>query len=212
MKKRRSISNFLTALGLAAVVGAIWIVALALPAEPVMLLQPEGAVDSAKDMMHAVCSGDYERASGMLYGRPSLGTCSEDGSPSVNLLWDAFLESLEFDIAGDCYATDTGLAIDVNIRSLNIFSVMEGLDGRAQTLLSQRIAASKDSAEIYDEDNHFREELIAEVLQEATQQALEENKQYQTQTIPLHLVYDGGQWWIMPDSDLMNVLSGSVPG
>ena len=212
MKKRRSISNFLTALGLAAVVGAIWIVALALPAEPVMLLQPEGAVDRAKDMMHAVCSGDYERASGMLYGRPSLGTCPEDGSPSVNLLWDAFLESLEFDIAGDCYATDTGLAIDVNVRSLNIFGVMEGLDGRAQTLLSQRIAAAKDSAEIYDEDNHFREELIAEVLQEATQQALEENKQYQTQTIPLHLIYDGGQWWVMPDSDLMNVLSGSVPG
>lgn len=212
MKKRRIISNLLTALGLAAAVGTIWIVALALRAEPVMLLQPDGAADRAGDLMHAVCTGDYETASGMLYGRPSMGTCPEDSSPSVNLLWAAFQDSLEFDFAGDCYATDTGLAIDVNIRSLNILSVMEGLDSRAEILLNQRIAAAESSAEIYDEDHNFRAELIEEVLQEATQQALEENKQYQTQTIPLHLVYDGGQWWVMPDSDLMNVLSGSVPG
>ena len=212
MKKRRIISNFLTVLGLASAVCTIWIVALAISAEPVMLLRPDGAVDRAGDMMEAVCSGDYETASGMLYGHQSLGTCPEDSSPSVNLLWDAFLDSLEFDFAGDCYGTDTGLAIDVNIRSLNILSVIEGLDSRAQTLLNQRIAAAQDITEVYDEDNNFREELIREVLQEATLQALEENKQYQTQTIPLHLIYDGGQWWIMPDSELMNVLSGSVPG
>lgn len=212
MKKRRIISDLLTALGLAAAIGTIWIVALAVRAEPVVLLQPNAAVDRARAMMGAVCSGDYEAASGMLYGRPSLGTCPEDSSPCVSLLWDAFLESLEFDFAGDCYATDTGLAVDVNIRSLNISCVIEGLDSRAQTLLNQRIAAAESSAEVYDEDNNFREELISEVLQEATLQALEENKQYQTQTIPLHLIYDGGQWWIMPDSDLMNVLAGSVSG
>lgn len=212
MKQRRGISGFFMALGLIAVVGTICIVALALQSEPVMLLRPEGAASRAGDMLQAVCDGDYETASGMLYGRPSLGAFPEDSSPAVNLLWAGFQESLEFDFAGDCYGTDTGLAIDVNIRSLNISRVIDGLDERAQSLLNQRIEAAEDSAEIYDEAHNVREELILEILQEATEQALEENQQYQTQTIPLRLVYEEGQWWVMPDSELMNVLSGSFSG
>lgn len=96
------------------------------------------------------------------------------------------------------------------IRYLDVPSTIEGLGIYAQALLSQRIAAAEDSTEIYDENNNFREELVTEILRDATVQVLEDNKKYQEQTIPLYMVFDEGEWWVMPDADLLNVLSGSI--
>lgn len=212
MKKRHIIANLLTALGIVLAMGTVGIVALAVNAAPVILMRPDDAVDRARDMMHAACSGDYETASGMMYGTPNLGTRPADSSPAVDLIWEAFLESLDYTFPGECYATDSGVAVDVNIRYLDVPSVVEGLDSHAQALLSQRIATAEDSTEIYDENNNFRQELVTEILRDATLQVLEENKEYQEQTIPLYLVFDQGEWWVMPDADLLNVLSGSISG
>lgn len=212
MRTRRVIAGLLTALGLALAIGTIGIVILAVQASPVMLKRPEAAADRAAALMDAVCGGDYETASGMMYGRPSLGARPEDSSPAVDLLWDAFLESLEYEFLGDCYASDSGVAIDVSIRSLDVSGVVDGLDSRAQALLNQRILTAEDSTEIYDENNNFRQELVAEILQEAVRQALEENKKYQQITISLHLIFEQGEWWVMPEAGLLNVLSGSISG
>lgn len=206
------IASLLTVFAIVLVIGTIGIVILAIHASPIMLTRPLAAVDRARGMLTAACNGDYETASGMMYGNPNLGTPPEDSSPAVDLLWDAFLESLEYALSEDCYASDSGVAMDVTIRYLDISGVMNGLDSRAQTLLNQRIAMAEDSAEIYDEENNFRQEIITEVLRDATSQALEENRQYREQTIPLHLVFDQGEWWVMPDADLLNVLAGSISG
>lgn len=212
MKKRRIIAGLLTALGMALIIGTVWIVTLAIQAKPVMLIRPVAAVDRARDMMTAVCSGDYETASSMMYGTPNLGTCPEDSSPAVDVIWEAFLESLDYTVLGDCYATDSGVAVDVSIRYLDVPGAIEGLDIYAQALLGQRIAAAEDSMEIYDESNNFRQELVTEILQDAASQVLEENKKYQEQTIPLYMVFDQGEWWVVPGADLLNVLSGSISG
>lgn len=212
MKTRRVLSGLLSVLGLALAIGTIWIVIGAVDAAPAMLMRPESAVDRAQALLDAVCDGDYETASEMLYGTPSLGTRPENSSPAVDLIWDAFLDSLEYTLLGDCYATDSGVAMDVRVRSLDISGVVDGLDSRAQALLNQRIAAAEDSTDIYDENNDFRQELITEVLQEAVRQALTENKTYQEQTISLQLVYEQGQWWVMPETTLLNVLAGSISG
>lgn len=212
MKTRRVLSGLLSVLGVALAVGTIWIVIRAVDAAPVMLMRPDSAVDRVQTLLDAVCDGDYETASEMLYGTPSLGAHPEDSSPAVDLLWDAFLDSLEYALLGECYATDSGMAMDVCIRSLDISGVVNGLDSRALALLNQRIAAAENAADLYDENNDFRQELIAEVLQEAVRQALAENKAFQEQTISLQLVYEQGQWWVMPETALLNVLAGSISG
>lgn len=212
MKTRRVLSGLLSVLGMALAVGTIWIVIRGVDAAPVMLMRPDSAVDRVQTLLDAVCDGDYETASEMLYGTPGLGARPEDSSPAVDLLWDAFLDSLEYALPGECYATDSGVAMDVRIRSLDISGVMDGLDSRAQALLNQRIAAAENATDLYDENNDFRQELIAEVLQEAVRQALAENKTFQEQTISLQLVYEQGQWWVMPETALLNVLAGSISG
>lgn len=212
MKKRHMIAGLLTALGIVLIIGTIWMVTFAIETKPVMLIRPVAAVDRARDMMTAVCSGDYETASRMMYGTPNLGAHPVDSSPAVDLIWEVFLDSLDYTVLGDCYATDSGVAVDISIRYLDVPSTIEGLGIYAQALLSQRIAAAEDSTEIYDENNNFREELVTEILRDATVQVLEDNKKYQEQTIPLYMVFDEGEWWVMPDADLLNVLSGSISG
>lgn len=212
MKTRRIISGLLAGLGLALALGTVWTVVLASSSTPVILQYPDDAYDRAEAMMTAVCSGDYEKASSMIYGNPDLGDCPEDSSPAVELLWAAFLESLTFDFPGKCYVDDSGLAIDVHFKSLDVTGVLEGLDDRAEALLNQRIEAAQDSTEIYGEDNDFRQELLDEILRDAVAQALEENRCYQEQTIVLRLVFERGEWWIVPDSELVNALSGAITG
>lgn len=210
MKKRHIIADLMAVLGIVLAMGTVGIIIRAVHATPVVLLRPAGAVERARDMMNAACSGDYETASGMMYGTPNLGNRPADSSPAVDLIWEAFLESLDYTFSGDCYATDSGVAVDANIRYLDVPSAVEGLDSYAQALLSQRIATADDSTEIYDENNNFRQDLVAEILRDATRQVLEENKEYQEQTISLCLIFDQGEWWVMPNADLLNVLSGAI--
>lgn len=212
MRTRRGISRLLTVMGIVFAFGTIGIVIQAVSASPVMLKPPEMAASRADALMDAVCSGDWEAASEFLYGCPSLGTRPEDSSPAVDLLWDAFLESLEYSFLGDCYVSDSGVSIDVRVQSLDVSAVVDDLDSRAQTLLNENVFLAEDSTEIYDEENNFRQELVSEVLQQAVQQALEENRQLWEQTVSLYLIFEQGKWWVMPDDGLVNVLSGSFFG
>lgn len=211
MKTRRFLSGVLTALGVALSVGTIWLVILGLSASPRMLVQPQAAYNRAQEMMDAICSGDYEQASGFLYGTPSLGSPPETSSPAVNLLWDAFQDSLAYTFPGDCYASDSGVALDVNIRSLDLSDATQALGNHAQALLQERIETAEDSSELYDAQNHYRQELVDKILLEAARQALEENRQYQEHTLSLHLIPAQGEWWVLPEAGLLEVLSGSIP-
>lgn len=212
MEKRSASSKALAALGILLAIGTILIVILGINATPAMLKRPTDAVERAEGMLAAVCRGDYETASGMLYGNPNLGTRPEDSSPVADLIWEFFLDSLEYELLGDCYAADSGLAIDIRIRGLDISEAIKDLDSRAQAILDQRVEKAEDMTEIYDDTNNFREEIVSEVLQEATWQVLLENEQYQECIISLNLTYEQDQWWVVPDSDLLNVLAGSISG
>lgn len=212
MRTRHKIAGLLTVLGIMLAVGAVGIVIWAIPSAPVMLKPPEEAACRAEALMNGVCSGDDQAVSDLLYGNPGLGSPPEDSGPAVDLLWEAFRESLEYTFLGDCYVSDSGVAIDVRVRSLDVPGVLEGLDSRAQALLNRRILAAENSKEIYDEENNFRQDLVTEILQEAVRQSLEENRKMQEQTFSIHLIFDQGEWWVVPDAGLVNVLSGSFSG
>lgn len=210
MKKNRIISNLLAVLAVATVCASVCILCMAIHAPPVLVGQPVAAIAQVEEMLSAVCSGDFETISSMLYGNPNLGICPEGTDPAEDLLWSAYLESMEFEIPGDCYAGDSGVAVDVRIRTLDISCAVDGLGDRARKLLNSRMEMAESLSELYDENNDFRQEIIAEVLQEAMAESLKENKIYQEQTVVLDLVFEQGEWWILPDEDILNILSGSI--
>lgn len=181
-------------------------------ASPVLVSVPPEASQQAEAVMEALCSGDFAGAEALLYGNPDLGIDREPADPVGAMIWNAYVESLDYELVGGCYASDTGLAQDVKIISMELPTVTEQLGVRTQALLQQRLEEAQDVSEIYDEHNEYRPDLVQEVLLEAAGQALEEDTRYSYQNITLQLVYSQGRWWVAADEALLNAISGGTAG
>ena len=204
------LSAALFLVGVAAVLLAIHI-SIRYPSEkPILLAQPEAAIQQVTGMMEAVCEGDYDKAGTYLLGSPSLGVAAPPESALGVLLWDAFLDSTDFELVGDCYTTDVGVAQNVSFVYMDPVSVTANLRERSQALLNQRVENATDVSEIYDENNEYRESVVMEVLQEAAQAALLEDAKTVTVSLTVNLKYLDGTWWIVADEALLDAFSGGI--
>lgn len=209
----RKIPGFSVLFGILAAViasAAVWLAANCRENPPVLLAVPEAAVRQAETVMDALCTGDFASARKGLYGTPDLDADRKPADMVGQLIWKAYVDSLDYELVGDVYATDTGLAQDVKIISLELPAATEKLGQRAQALLQQGVEQARSVSEIYDENNAYKESFVAEVLEEATRQALEEDVRYTYQVVSLQLVCSDGRWWVLPDRALLNAISGST--
>lgn len=179
-------------------------------ASPVLVKQPEAARIRVQTMLDALCDGEYAQVSSCLYGTPDLGMDTQAADPVGQLFWDALGQSFRYEIAGDFHATDSGVSLDVTISALNVSSATANLRERAQKLLEQRIAQARDPGEIYDANNEYREDFVMNALYDAAMQALAEDATDITWDLTLNLIYENGQWWIMPEQELLKALSGGI--
>ena len=212
MKRNRTFAVISGMLGILLAVGVVFAAFTAPQVQPKLLKVSDEAVELAGAMMEAACSGDYEEAGNRMLGKPNLGKIPEDASIAAQMIWDAFIDSLEYDFPDGCYASDRGLTMDVHIRSLDISSVTAGVKKRVEKLVNRRVEAAEDISEVYDEKNNYRDDLVLSVLEEATSLALKKDARYVETIIPLQLTYEQGQWWVQPSQELLNVLSGVGSG
>lgn len=210
MKKKCGSSVLFAVLAVLTAALAVTLTALFLHAQPLLLKTPEAAIQTADAFMTAVCDGNFDSAQKLLYGSPELGADRAPADTAGVLIWDAFLDSTDYSLAGDCYTVDSGLAIDVLFVSMDMSSVTEKLGQRAETLLARKVSQAEDVSDIYDEDNNYREELVMEVLETVTEQAIREDSRYSEQRITLKLTCQDGQWWVQPEQQLLNVLFGGI--
>ena len=204
------LSGLFALLGAGAAAAGIYLSLSNMHAAPVLLVQPEEAREQVVSVLDAVCDGNYALASLGMQGTPDLGVNRDAQGEVSNLIWDAFLDSITYELEGECYATDSGIAQNVVIRTLELDSVTARLRERSQTLLAQRVEQAEDTSELYDENNEYREDLVMDVLYEAAQQALQEDVRYVTREVRLNLVYENGQWWVLPETELLRAISGGL--
>jgi hypothetical protein len=178
--------------------------------QPILLSPSKEATQQSVEMLDALCRGDYTAAEQYLLGQPSLGADRPAADEAGRLFWDAFVESLSYEIQGPCLATDSGLAQTVAISYLDIDATSTTLRQRSEALLASRLANSKNTYDVYDGNNNYREDVVMEVLCQAVADALQEDAVYRTVTVTVNMVHSNGQWWIVPDNDLINAISGSV--
>lgn len=197
-------------LGIALAVGGVLVALSNRDAGPVLKEQPEAARNRVVTMLDALCAAEYDTVSSCLYGNPGLGLDREAQDEVGRLFWDALADSFNYEICSDFHATDSGVAMDIRISAMDIDSVTVNLRQRAQTLLEQRIAEAEDTSEIYDENNDFREDFVMDALYDAARAALEEDAATVSWEITLNLIYENGQWWIMPESGLLQAISGGI--
>ena len=200
----------LALVGICVAAGTVWLSTQVMDSKPILLTPPDAARSELVALMDAVCDGDYAAASQSIYGTPNLGVDREAGSEVGILIWNAFSSSMSYELKGDCYTTDQGLAQDVQITCLDISSVTANLKERSQTMLEERVAEAEDVSEIYDENNEYKEELVMDVLYKAVEDALVEDARSMHMEITVNLVYRDGKWWAIADEALLNAISGGI--
>lgn len=209
MKFAKFIAVIFGLVGTVLMVGAIGVCLTSLDAPVRMVEYPQEAMDRSEEMMDAVASGDFSAAAQVMYGQPDLGADRQAEDEVGQLIWAAFVDSISYEFAGDCYATDSGISRNASVTTLDISSVTENLRDRSQKLLSDRVAEATDMAELY-EGEEFREDVVMEVLNEAVQQALQEDAKTVSRDVTLNLIYRDEQWWVVPDQALLKAISGGV--
>ena len=177
---------------------------------PVLLSPVEEAEEQAVLLMDAIAAGDYETAGTLILGNPKLGVDRDPADTVGIMIWDAFVESYSYEMVGESYATDSGIAQNVKVSYLKISSVTKNLRERSQTLLEERVARAEDVDEIYDENNDYKESFVMEVLKDSVADALAEDAEMTGAEFTINLVYRDGNWVIVSDSALLAAISGEI--
>ena len=196
--------------GTAAAALAVWLCMNNLNSIPVLLEPVSEAREQAEALMEAVSDGDYETAGSLILGNPRLGVDRDPEEEAGVMIWEAFVDSYDYELIGECYATDSGVAQNIRVTYLDLSSVTTDLRERVQTLLEERIRLAESIMDIYTEDNKFREDFVMAALKDAVRQAIREDAQTVTIELTLNLVYRDGTWLIVSDEMLMKAISGGI--
>ena len=207
-------SRFIGALfGVAGVCAAALCVNLAfqkMDAHPVLVEKPEAAGAQVEILMEAVSNNDYATASTVIRGNPVFGVDRDPADAVSGLIWDAFVQSINYELVGELYATDSGVAQNISVTTLDMASVTANLKERSEKLLEQRVEAAEDPDDVYNEDHDYREDVVMQVLYEATVQALKEDAKMMTTEVTINMIYENGQWWIVSNSALLSAITGGI--
>ena len=207
---KKILSVIFVLIGIAAAVVAVNMGITNRNADPVLLATPEAASQQVTGLMEAVCSGDFATASTYLQGQPGLGVDREATDEVGILIWEAFCDSMSYELVGECYATEAGLSQNVTLTCMDVTTVTAVLKERSQALLEQRVDEAEDLEDVYDENLQYREDFVMDVLYDAAVMALEKDAKIMTTELTLNLSFQNEQWWIAADRELLDAISGGI--
>lgn len=210
MKISRFLSGIFLYLAIGLMVTALFVAMYFPGAKPTLVSPPQEAEDRVVAAMDAICQGDYAAAEPYLLGQPSLGADRKPEDLAGQLIWRDFLQSLSYELSGECYATDTGVAQDISLTYLDISTVTANLAQRSERLLTQLQQEASHTSQVYDENGEYRQDVVERVLRTAVLEALNEDARNTTVAITLQLVNRNGEWFIVPNSDFIHALSGGI--
>lgn len=176
---------------------------------PKVLLDSAAIVETAEQTLECVRSGDYDTLTQLLYGSPRLGEAPVKTDEPESVILFAFLDSIHYDISQECYASGSGVALDVHIDYLDISAVSEKLQAIVPDLMIQ-LAESKEKPEIFDEERNYQPAFLEEVLCTATAQVLSQEPPITERDITLEFVRSGDGWLVVPTESLTQLLSGYI--
>lgn len=212
MLGRKIFSLLFGLVGLCLMVGTVVLCLGSLHKNPALVEVSAAAQQRAEAFLEAVAQGDYAEAGTMMLGQPDLGADREPADAVGVLVWDAFVVSMKYEFTGDFYATENGIARDVRMTCLDVSGVTQTLEERAKARLQQRVSENGYDPELYDENGNYREDFVEEVLLEAAEQALQEDGKTTSRELTLKLVFQGDQWWVVPEQALLEAISGGLAG
>ena len=207
---KKLLSVIFAIIGITAAVAAVNLSLSNKNADPVLLVPPEEAKLQVVSLMDAVCNGNFAEASTYMQGQPDLGVNREPSDPVGVLIWNEFCDSMSYELVGDCYGTEEGLAQNVKLSCMDITSVTAVLKDRSQAMLEKRVDEAEDLEDVYDEQLQYKEDFVMDVLYDAAVAALKEDATMITTELTMNMVYQGEKWWIIADRALLDAISGGI--
>lgn len=212
MKLGKILAPVFAVLGLILMITTTGVCLMSLDAEPRGEVPQEAITCAAKTLL-AIAEGDFATAAEQMYGQPDLGI-GENLTGEAEAIWEIFRQGITCwpisNDPSDYYVSGNGFAVEAEVSVPQIASITDSLTAHARELMNERIAAAEEMADIYDENNDFRQDVVAEVLEQAMALALAEEPEYQTFQTTLRLVREDGRWWAVPDDTLLKALSGGL--
>ena len=144
-----------------------------------------------------------------MLGQPELGVQAPQDAVGA-MLWDAYVDSLSYELVGQCYATESGLAQKIRFSCLDLQSVTANLKQTATEMLEQRVEAAEDVSQIYDENLEYREDVVMEVMEQAVRAVLEQYGKNVSVELVVALENRDGQWKILADTAFVDAVFGDV--
>ncbi len=204
MRARAFFSAVFLVVGTALLVGTLALVLGSLDAPARLISVPEGAAACVDEVVSALSQGDFPEAERRIYGLSEQADSWEPSDEAGALIWQAYLDSITFDPIGAGYATQTGLAWDVTVTTMDISRVTAAASEHAGVLLEKQVSRTEG------EEYALSDEQTASLLYEAAQMAIEEEESQIVREIQLNLIQTDGAWYVLPDAQLLMVLSGNL--
>lgn len=170
---------------------------------------PAEVKECAEEVVQLLSEGDLNNFRMQLYGRPHLGT---DGTltEEAAAVWEIFREGIFCELTSDVYVSGSSYAADAVITVPKIESITDTITAHGKRLLDERIAAAEKMAELYDENGEFRQDLIDEIMAQAVELAFAEEPEMLSVETTFGFAYQGKQWRVVPDGNLMRALQGGL--
>jgi len=150
----------------------------------VLISDPEGIPEAADAVMACIHDGDWETLETMVSGNPGLMPASGDAGSVENLIWEAYLQSLQWTCAEGFSIQGACVTQSVRVTCLDIPGVVRDI----RELLA--------------------EPAINDQILYAVRQALETEPPVREHTLILTFLREKGQWQLVPDQALQALLSG----
>lgn len=210
MKRNRHKKSSVTfsVLGLLFMLVVVAAISWGLQAEPVILQEPEMARQCAEGFVNAINAGDLTAAAGFFPDPATLGEVAAGADPVVTFVWDAHCAQLDAKAVSGLYSTSKGLSMDLELTSIAVDTIVEEIGTLAVEHLQGFVANASDITEVYDDNGKYHSKLVEEILQQTAREFLVQELPKETACITIHLTQLDGNWKIVPDAALINILSG----
>ena len=209
MKISKLASAVFAVVGTVLLAGSIAVSFAALNSPAKAVKPTEEANAFAQTVLSALDDGDFPAVEGYLYGKPSLGLDREPATEEGKRIWNAYRDSAAVAADERCFGEGTGIYQTAQVTVMDIGETLSGLDRRTGELLKQRLDTQEEHTALLGEDGQIPQALRDELRAQAVKEALAEPKTVNTQ-ITFQLIEKDGQWWVLPDQAMLDILSGGL--
>ena len=186
MKKSKNSTVLWFILSFVFLLGTVTAISVGLTGRAITLVDASVLEESSRQMLECARSGDFDALGEMLYGSPRLGTPCGDGNGAEDVLWNAYLRSIQYQFPGTYTQSGGSMELDTQIDCLDLAAVLE----RMNALTTD----SGDSAEA--------------ALRDTAARVLAESAPTMHRELKLTLVRGERGWQVVPTPQLQQLLSG----